>query len=356
MGAGLARDGHFILDAVPFPITPARLEFARTCLPLCRRWFPAALEELRGLAQGQGCAPDELAGVLFSMYAMPPGPCCSCFALRRGRGALFGRNSDFLTELEEHNANCLYRFSDGGYSFVGNTTSFLQMEDGVNQFGLAAGLTSVPPSPPRPGLNAGLTLRLLLESCRDVPQALALLRQLPVSSCHTLVLADRAGRIALAECAPKRTPRYPLSRGDGRLRLLRQFLPPLRHGPLPRRQTDDDWRGRRERHPTLTRSLAAWGPELDLQAGQDLLSGRMGFLCQYDRREGRDTVWSVLYDTASGTLLRAEGNPGRLPFQPDSRLSVAFPDLIRGAALCRSPSSYYACHLAKYYYFFARFT
>ena len=205
LGVGLARDGHFILDAVPFPITPARLEFARTCLPLCRRWFPAALEELRGLAQGQGCAPDELAGVLFSMYAMPPGPCCSCFALRRGRGALFGRNSDFLTELEEHNANCLYRFSDGGYSFVGNTTSFLQMEDGVNQFGLAAGLTSVPPNPPRPGLNAGLTLRLLLESCRDVPQALALLRQLPVSSCHTLVLADRAGRIALAECAPERT-------------------------------------------------------------------------------------------------------------------------------------------------------
>ena len=48
LGAGLARDGHFILDAVPFPITPARLEFARTCLPLCRRWFPAALEELRG--------------------------------------------------------------------------------------------------------------------------------------------------------------------------------------------------------------------------------------------------------------------------------------------------------------------
>ena len=51
----------------------------------------AALEELRGLAQGQGCAPDELAGVLFSMYAMPPGPCCSCFALRRGRGAQIGR-------------------------------------------------------------------------------------------------------------------------------------------------------------------------------------------------------------------------------------------------------------------------
>ena len=50
LGAGLARDGHFILDAVPFPITPARLEFARTCLPFCRRWFPAALEELHRYA------------------------------------------------------------------------------------------------------------------------------------------------------------------------------------------------------------------------------------------------------------------------------------------------------------------
>ena len=47
----------------------------------------------------------------------------------------------------------------------------------------------------------------------------------------------------------------------------------------------------------------------------------MGFLCQYDRREGRDTVWSVLYDTASGTLLRAEATPAASPFSqtPGSR-------------------------------------
>lgn len=232
LGAGLARDGHFILDAVPFPITPARLEFARTCLPLCRRWFPAALEELRGLAQGQGCAPDELAGVLFSMYAMPPGPCCSCFALRRGRGALFGRNSDFLTELEEHNANCLYRFSDGGYSFVGNTTSFLQMEDGVNQFGLAAGLTSVPPqpTPPRaecwsdPAAPAGI-----LPGCSPGPGAAPAAPRLllPHAGAGRPGWAYRPGGVC-----PGAHP-DPLSRGDGRLRLLRQFLPPLRHGPLP---------------------------------------------------------------------------------------------------------------------------
>ena len=145
-----------------------------------------------------------------------------------------------------------------------------------------------------------------------------LLRQLPVSSCHTLVLADRAGRIALAECAPERTQIHCPGETDAFVCSVNSFhlsaMAPFR------RQTDDDWRAE-ERYLTLTRSLAAWGPELDLQAGQDLLSGRMGFLCQYDRREGRDTVWSVLYDTASGTLLRAEGNPSRLPFQPDSRLS-----------------------------------
>ena len=53
--------------------------------------------------------------------------------------------------------------------------------------------------------------------------------------------------------------------------------------------------------------------------GMDLLGGKYGFLCQYDRSLGRDTVWSMLWDGAH--LLRAEGNPARVPFREDSRLS-----------------------------------
>ena len=97
LGRTLARRGQYILDQVPFPLTGERLAFARACLPLYRNWFPGALEELRGLAEGQSCSAEALAGVVLSMYAIPPGePHCSCFALRNRRGVLFGRNSDFL--------------------------------------------------------------------------------------------------------------------------------------------------------------------------------------------------------------------------------------------------------------------
>ena len=317
LGASLAQGGRLLLDQVPFPITEERRAFARACLPLYRTWFPAALEELAGLAEGQGCSKDMLAGVVLSMYAMPPGVFCSCFALRNRDGVLFGRNSDFLTALEGHNASCFVRPTDSGFSFIGSTTSFLQMEDGVNEAGLAVGLTSVTPAgPPRPGLNAGMALRLLLESCADVAEALALLRRLPLSSCHTLVLADRRGNLALAECCPERTAlRRPEGQGAFVCAVNSLHLPEM---VSFRREAEDDWQAE-ERYRTLTAALSRFGPDMGPREGMDLLGGKYGFLCQYDRSLGRDTVWSMLWDGAH--LLRAEGNPARVPFREDSRLS-----------------------------------
>ena len=318
LGAGLARDGHFILDAVPFPITPARLEFARTCLPLCRRWFPAALEELRGLAQGQGRAPDELAGVLFSMYAMPPWPLLLLLCPAQGeRGPV--RPEQRLS----HGAGRAQRqlpipFFRRRLFFCGQ--HHLLPPDGGRRQSVRTGggthLGAPQPTPPRaecwsdPAAPAGI-----LPGCSPGPGAAPAAPRLllPHAGAGRPGWAYRPGGVcpeAHPDPLSRETDAFVCSVNSFHLSAMAPF----------RRQTDDDWRAE-ERYPTLTRSLAAWGPELDLQAGQDLLSGRMGFLCQYDRREGRDTVWSVLYDTASGTLLRAEGNPGRLPFQPDSRLS-----------------------------------
>ena len=318
LGSSLAGRGCFLPSQAPFPVTEERLAFARACLPLYQAWFPSALEELRGLAEGQGCSQALLAGLVLSMYAMPPAVLCSCFALRkRGGSVLFGRNSDFLTALEDRNASCLVRPADSGFSFIGNTTSFLQMEDGVNEAGLAVGLTSVPPAgPPRPGLNAGIALRLLLESCATVEEALILLRQLPLSSCHTLVLADRTGDLALAECSPERTAVLrPAGPGAFVCAVNSFHLPEMASF---RREIGDDWQAE-ERYQTLTAALSRLGADMNLQNGAELLGGKYGFLSQYDRAQGRDTVWSVLWD--GGRLLRAEGNPLRVPFQEDKRLN-----------------------------------
>ena len=51
----------------------------------------------------------------------------------------------------------------------------------------------------------------------------------------------------------------------------------------------------------------------------DLLSGKKGFLCQYDRKKGMDTIWSAIYDLTANKIYRVEGNPSRKRFKEDMR-------------------------------------
>lgn len=175
----------------------------------------------------------------------------------------FGRNSDFLTALELYNTHVMYRFSDGAIPFTGNTTSFVQMEDAVNARGLAVGLTSVYTPRPRPGLNAGMVLRLLAETCAAVPEALDRLRELPLASCQTLTLADDAGDIAVAECGPEGAGG--VARPGGTLRLRHESLSSDLADPLP--PGLDTWRAA-ERYDTMRRVLEREGRRWALPASR----------------------------------------------------------------------------------------
>lgn len=308
-GRALLERGERILERVPFPVTEERLAFAGACMPLYRRWFPGALEELEGIAAGQGCPVRLLAGALLPMYCMVPQPRCSCFAVRAGGRVLLGRNSDFLTACEENNTCCTYHPAGGG-RFLGNTTAFVELEDGVNDGGLAVGLTSAWPGPLRPGLNAGMFLRLALETCGSVGEALALLERVPMASSHALVLADRGGEIALVESRGERhAVRRPAGEAAWVCAVNRYHLPEM---AAYNRPEEDDWQAE-ERFRTMTAALAA-GVSTAGEA-MDLLGGGRGFLCQYDRRSGHDTVWSVLYDLPAGETWLAKGNPGRTGFE-----------------------------------------
>ena len=315
-GSRLAERGNFILDRIPFPISAQRVSFAWECLPLYKTYFPAILEEIRGIAAGQRCQVEPLYAVLFSMYAIPPSCCCSCFAVSNGKTVLLGRNSDFLPALEKLNQNVIYRFSSGAYAFTGNTTAFLEMEDGVNEKGLAAGLTSVYPHTTKPGISAGLLLRLILESCASTGEAIRLVQSAPMGSSHTLTLADSSGEIAVLECnadnieilRPSAYRPYVCATNLFHSAAMASFQQP----------GVDAWQAE-ERRQTLERVLQAEALGMEAPGGMELLAGKKGFLCQYDRATGKDTVWSVLYDLKNRRVFRAEGNPSRKKFRLDSR-------------------------------------
>ena len=156
-GAQARQAGVCLLTKLP-PNQAERLDFSRACLPLYERHFPQVLSEIRGIAAGQKVPFDRMAAFLLSMYAFTPDAHCSCFAFSQNGSTILGRNSDFFTWIEPVCDSAYYAL-DGAYPFIGNTTAWSELEDGLNACGLTAGLTYVYSDRRRPGLNAGMLVR-----------------------------------------------------------------------------------------------------------------------------------------------------------------------------------------------------
>lgn len=298
-------------------ITPEKLAFGQACAALCQRVYPEFWQELRGIAQGEEMPLGELCAFLFGMYCFPGGQFCTCFAFAAPGGTVFGRNSDFAAALEPFYESSHYHLA-GGNAFVGNGTAPAQMEDGVNCHGLAAGLTFVYPTGKKPGLNGGILTRYLLERCADVPSAIQALRRLPISSSQTITLADRAGRMAVVECNWERVEVLSPQAGEDFVAATNEFHSPAM---LPYRADLEDTIHSGLRYQVARQALSHREGE-PIKFAMDLLAGRFGFLCQYDRSLGMDTVWSSVYRlSAPGEVYRCEGNPSRQLFWQDKRLS-----------------------------------
>lgn len=316
-GALLLKNGKKLDHCPTFALTEETRAFANACLHEYQTHFPKVLEEIQGIADGNEVPVETLQQLLFCMYCFDFSNKCTCFAFHTENEVVFGRNSDFLVSLEKLYMNCLYSL-DGSLAFNGNTTAFVQMEDGVNCHGLAVGLTFVYPHLRKPGLNSGMLTRYLLETCSTTAQALAALHTLPIASAQTLTIADPGGDIAVVECNSEKIQVIRPSEGETFVVTANNFNSERMH-PY-RNPAIDDWRSG-DRYQTVLDALRQNKGSYSLPFAQDVLSGKYGFICQYDRKTNADTVWSVVYDLKRKQVWRVEGNPSRKPFREDGRVT-----------------------------------
>jgi predicted choloylglycine hydrolase len=295
-------------------MTDEKRKFGGECIAICREVFPEAIEELQGLSDGMGISFDNFAGWIFCIYCYEYQHGCTCFACRDDEHIIFARNSDFFLEIKDVCESALYK-PDNGYRFIGNSTALVQMEDGYNEHGLAIGLTFIFPRIFKPGLNAGILLRYILEKCRTVREALAALRSLPISSSHTLTMVDKSGDMVVAECTCEKMVVIEPQKGEN-------FVVSANHFISPQMQPYERlcWLDARERYRVATQALKTHDG-YSLELAMDILSGKYGFMCQYKRESGFDTLWSTIYDLTDDQILRAEGNPARVRFKEDSRIA-----------------------------------
>jgi predicted choloylglycine hydrolase len=78
----------------------------------------------------------------------------------------------------------------------------------------------------------------------------------------------------------------------------------------------------RTRYGVASQALGSGG--FSVGQARDILSGKHGFMCQYERKLEFSTLWSTVCDLKNGRIYRAEGNPSRTRFKEDNRLSREF--------------------------------
>lgn len=315
-GKLLYKNNKIISNQHTFVITEERKNFAKQCLSIYEKYYPEILEEIRGIADGQKSSYEDLYTFLLSMYCFEFDNHCTCLAIKNENNIIFGRNSDFLVSIEKLYMNCLYKL-ENSYAFNGNTTAFVEIEDGINEYGLAIGLTFIYPKIIKAGFNAGILVRYLLEKCKTTNEAIEILKVLPIASQQTLTIADSTGNIVIVECnaesieiiKPNEDGNFVTTANEFNSKGMKEY----------NNYNVDNWRAE-ERYISSYNALKENNHNFSIELTKDILSGKYGFICQYDRKTNADTVWSVIYDIKNKKIYRVEGNPSRKQFKEDTRL------------------------------------
>ncbi|MEI2776289.1 MAG: C45 family peptidase [Tetrasphaera sp.] len=203
---------------------------ARQTWPAYRRWFDAegrttrpsyaacrdalaahlpellsTWERLTALAASATGASTDETGRLLSLWCPTPFVTGCSQAILPGTDPVLVRSYDYDPALFEGVvASTDY---SGRRRVLGTSDCLWGLLDGMNDAGLAVSLTyggRAGRGPGRTGEGFGIpiVLRYLLETCATVPEAIALLRRVPIAQCYNISLVDTAGGHATVFVAP----------------------------------------------------------------------------------------------------------------------------------------------------------
>jgi predicted choloylglycine hydrolase len=319
-------DAHF-----PIQLDSFQTEFGKQSGMLLREFFPEAAAEIKGITDMIGYNNE-----LFTSWMMCMGCCldlrdahfrdvrgCTAFSFVHGRQIYYARNNDLPPFLKRISKSIYYQPQDGN-SFILNTSSFVNGEEGINAYGLVAAMTFVMPKLEeiKPGLNSVFLVRYILERCKTVDEGIAVLKELPIASSCNILLTDGSGEMAVVEGNPLKIHiRYPEKNEKGE-----NFIIAVNHFTSKEMwkhdQSDRNVYFSGMRYQTAYNALQNTDYTDGVEHAKNIVSGEYGFMCQYDRELNFDTIWSSVFDISYGKIYRAEGNPSRCRFEEDVRMNT----------------------------------
>jgi hypothetical protein len=285
-----------------WPPSSAR-DVALACAAIVGELHPRVLDEYRGYAEAQRIDYVDLwQGICRTSLRQRAGGGCTSIAIRRGGRVLIGRNYDFRTI---QTLRLRIRLApEAALASVGMQGSLPGGRyDGVNEQGLFVSLHVVmtDDAPGRaPGVPFHLVPRILLETCRDVDEALGLITRIPHLNPFNYLLADPARFIAV-EAHPSRVR---VVEPEGEALVVANHY---RHPNMVRLQGRRDSSGSKRRADRAA-ALAQAGENVE-----SILRDHGAPLCEH--RPHNSTLWSLSADLDARRIAYAPGTPCRVPHQ-----------------------------------------
>lgn len=253
---------------------------------------PAHRQEIEALARGSGIDPREtmLAQCFLDLTAMTA---CSTIALPAAAApdgvARFGRNLDFpsLDVADRYTTLFICRpAGKNGFASVG-WPGMIGVLSGMNEHGLALANMEVTRAPRLPSaMPYTLLYRTVLEECRTVDEAIALLERTPRQTSNNLMVMDADGARAVLEISPDRVT---VRHGDEGRALI---------STNHRRGQDDDAPGRCNRYDALHGAADERFGQIDTGALQRMLA---------TASQGNSTLQSMAFEPSERVLRLSAG-------------------------------------------------
>jgi predicted choloylglycine hydrolase len=176
----------------------ARPSYAE-CHRRIREHLPELLPDYERLVHAVG--GGDLEARFLSHWAPPPlFAACSLATWTNGSNRLV-RNYDYPPQMCDAT---LLVTSWGGTRVLGMSDCVLGLLDGVNEHGLSAAIAFGGRRVVGHGFGVGVVVRYVLQTAKNVGEALKILDRVPVQLSYNLALVDRSGEAAIAYISPDR--------------------------------------------------------------------------------------------------------------------------------------------------------
>ncbi len=274
--------------------------FAKDSLIEVRKLFPELIEEINGMSNALQCNYKDLLSMVLTTNVVF-GDRSTAFAVGRKKpvknllAVNYGRHF--------RNSGPLLRFSSrpkNGLASIGSTDSVVGRHDGMNEAGLAIAGAGVASKSIKPGIIPSVAMRYVLDKCKNVDEAVAVLRDIKHARGFNFVIAS-PDKIALVEAAP----------GAINAQILRGgVLIAANHFGAKMRGLEH--RAQRPRD-TLARAAAIdaalrMARKADSAAVAEILKDHKAGVCAHGSSD-YETAWSSIFIPADSRAALADGRP-----------------------------------------------